>query len=361
MCSEMRGRSQAAQEAVSPIIGTLLVLAITVVGMAGIMLWGAPTIEAVQAQNAQVGVIGEFEELRSSSIDLSIPDASRIPTINVARGTIGLEPGTRLMVTANHSNCDLHVTGWADASVATVDFAAGGCSGTTFEVLQVVGSNTVRRYSGPVATTSVTIPAAAGFTPDVTQGDWMFRLSNGNDLSLVTYAQAWLVDNDALTWRLDTSRGGVSAFYDLGAVFSANGDAFFVEKGPSLQESEFGSGVFSFRMRTLNDTTGSAAISGRGSHEVFLGLVGNYARIDRADTYRLRFDMAGDLAESWCNLFIQRNTAIGATRYVEDGSLPCDQASDAAVRSVTYTVAGGGTVAFEAEVLHADIRVTLSV
>ena len=341
-------------EAVSPIVGTLLVLAITVVGMAGIMLWGAPTIEAVQAQNAQVGIIGELEELRGSSIELSIPDASRIPTVNVARGTLGLEPGTRMMVTADHgaAACDFHVTGWADASPTTVSYSSTGCSGSHFEVLEVVGSNSVRRLSETPLDGSATVAGA-----DFGEGDWLFRLSNGDDLALVVYAQAWLVDNDAVVWALDTSQGGVSAALDLGAVFSRIGRADFVEKGPSLQESEFGSGVYSLRLRTFNDTSGSAQISGRGSHEVFLGLVGTHTRIDRADTYRLRFDVAGLRGEAWCNLLVQRNQLIGATRYVEDPLLPCDQDSDFDVRSVTYVPAA---VPFEAEVLHADIRVTLS-
>ncbi len=381
MCSRMPARSrpaqEPAQEAVSPVVGTLLVLAITVVGMAGIMLWGAPTIEAVQAQNAQVGVVGEFEELRASSIDLSIPDASRIPTVNVARGSLGIEAGTRMMVAADHdasnTGCDFHVTGWNGASPdTTVTVATTGCrtvvaSGCTavqacLEVLEVVGSNTVKRtittFAGGVAT-------VAGV--DFSRGDWLFRLSDGSAVPAESaiYAQAWLVENDAITWRLSTTNGGVAAAFDLGAVFSSIGDADFVEKGPSLQESEFASGVFAFRLRTLDDTGSVAAVSGRGSHEVFLGLVGNHARIDRTDVNKLRLDMAGLMSESWCNLFVQRNQVLGTTSYAEDATLPCTQSSASAMRSVTYVRRDPATSAvmtpFEVEVLHADIRVTLSV
>ena len=363
----MAPRTQSGQEAVTPVIGTLLVLAITVIGMAGIMIWGAPTIEAVQAQNAQVAVIGEFEELRSSSIDLSIPDASRIPTINVARGTLSVEQGSRMMVTANHdaAACDLHVTGWADSTVNTVSYNGAGCTLDTFEVLQVVGSNTVRRHSQAAAggTVAVTIPATASFTPDVSEGDWLFRLTNGDDLALVVYAQAWLVDSDQIAWRLDTTTGGIGAYFDLGAVFSSNGPASFVEKPPSLQENEFASGVYSLRLRTMSDTGGIGAISGRGSHQVFLGLVGNHVRVDEP-AYRLRIDVAGPLAESWCNLFVLRNEALDMVAYTEDATMPCEQASDSAVRSVVYVpldpVTAVPDVPFDLEVLHANVRITLS-
>ena len=176
MCSEMRRQDQ---DAVSPVVGTLLVLAITVVGMAGIMLWGAPTIEAVQAQNAQVALIGEFEELRASSIELSIPDASRIPTINVPRGELAIEQGTRMMVTAEHdATCDFHVKDWADNVPETsITYTSTLCSGSHLEVLEVVGSNTVRRAEVAVGAT----PNLAGH--DLSEGDWLFRLTNGDDLA----------------------------------------------------------------------------------------------------------------------------------------------------------------------------------
>ena len=366
MCSEMRTRQD--QEAVSPVVGTLLVLAITVVGMAGIMLWGAPTIEAVQAQNAQVAIIGEFEELRASSIELSIPDASRIPTVNVPRGELSIEQGTRMMVIADRDvdfpTCDLQVTGWTGTSPDTqVTVSASNCRavGTTcavpatqacIEVLEVVGSNTVRRAVTSYAGGTLTVASA-----DFSQGDWLIRLTDGDTLNPDVHAEAWLFDSDAVTWRLATSNGGVAAYYDLGAVFSANAGANFVEKGPSLQEDEFASGVFALRLRTMSDTSSISGISGRGSHEIFLGLVGNHARIDADDVHRIRFTIAGDLAESWCNLLVQRNE-LGASTYTEDATLPCDQATASALRSVTYVPA---TVPFPAEVLHAEIRVTLAV
>jgi FlaG/FlaF family flagellin (archaellin) len=60
--------------AVSPVIGSVLILVITVLGIAGVLYWGAPMIERIQVQNAQAAMVGEFEDLRDSSRELSVPD-----------------------------------------------------------------------------------------------------------------------------------------------------------------------------------------------------------------------------------------------------------------------------------------------
>src|SRR5687767_12502039 len=82
-------------EAVSPVIGTILILAITVIGIASLLLWGGPTLERVQSQNAAVAMQGEFEGLRDASQELSVPDHSRFPAISMPSGEVSLAPGTR--------------------------------------------------------------------------------------------------------------------------------------------------------------------------------------------------------------------------------------------------------------------------
>lgn len=348
------GRALPGDEAVTPVVGTLLILAITIVGMAGILAWGAPTIESIQAQNAQSAIVGEFEELRASAIELSIPDASRIPTVNLPKGSLAIEQGTRVMVTANHvTGCDFRATDWSGASPdTTVSFAGFACTGTTtLEILQVAGSNTI--------TKSTAAPAAAVTVAgvDFSQGNWLFRLTDGDATDPAVQAQAWLFDSDRISWELPTSSGRVAAHYDLGAVFSDDRGSVFLEKGPSLQENEFGANVYALRVRTLTDAGGTSGISGRGAYQVFLGLVGNHVRVDD-DTFSLRYDFQGDLAEAWCGTLILRNSGLSGAAYTEDGALPCVQADSAAVRSVTY--AKSGSAVFALEVIHASMRITLA-
>lgn len=355
------GRALAGDEAVTPVVGTLLILAITIVGMVGIMAWGAPTIEAIQAQNAQTAIVGEFEDLRANAIELSIPDASRIPTIVLPRGQLSIEQGTRFMVTANHASaaCDFHVTDWADTAQPTkVTIALGGCNSGSFdtlEILEVAGSNTVSEYEAAAASGEVTVAGV-----DFTQGNWLFQVTDG-ETSPQIGAQAWLFDTQRISWDLPTSLGGVAADFEYGAVFSRDGESVFLEKGPSLRESDVGSGVYTLRVRTLDDGGGSSAIAGSGSYQVFLGLVGNYARIgtDSPESYSVRYDFQGDLAESWCGSLLLRNAGLAddGVAYAEDPGLPCQASSITAVRSVTFEPNVAGS--FPVEVIHASMLVTL--
>src|SRR5687768_5034094 len=120
-----RSRAADGESAVTPVIGAILILAITILGIAGVLYWGAPMIDRIQAQNAQVAVVGEFQDLRDASSVLSVPDHSRFPTIVIPRGDLGLEKGTRIMVTSDRDTgnmgCDFRITHWADTAATTRD------------------------------------------------------------------------------------------------------------------------------------------------------------------------------------------------------------------------------------------------
>jgi len=361
--------------AVTPVIGTLMILVITILGITGVLLWGAPTIERIQAQNAQLAMIGEMEDLRANTMDLSVPDASRIPTIVLGDGELGVEPGTRIQVAAGHDGsnpaCDLHVTGWADASPTTVVVETDGCRTPTdtcttpmavgdacLEIHQVVGGNTVRKtvdFDAPTA-------AAEVVGADFTAGDWLFRLTNGESTALLeVYAEAWLLENDRFTWRIQTNSGELSAFMDSGAVFSQEDGTYFLDKAPPIQEDAFGSGVYVFWIRSLS-ALDETSVSGQGSYQAFLGLVGNYARVDEPDVRRVRYDFSGELAEAWCQSLLLRNPGLtGGAAYAEDGpDFACtDPTNPESIRSVTYAKPLDDPFPFE--FIHARIRISLTV
>ncbi len=358
-----------ADEAVTPVVGTILILGITVLGMAGILYWGAPTIERIQAQNAQAAMVGEFEDLRSSSLALSVPDASRIPTVVLPSGTLELVPGTRIMVTVGHDGdytaCNLHVTGWSVTGTSSVAVSTADCRpATTLEVHQVTGGNTVRKtdavFAGGVLTSA---------SSDFSQGDWLFRLTNGNAVNPTVYAQSWLLSSDAFKWSVATSSGTLAAYLDAGAVFSEERGTLFLDKPPPIQEDAFGTNVYAFWVRSLLAAPGVSSISGAGSYQAFLALIGNHARVDTAEARLLRYDFQGDLAEGWCNALVLRNVRLGSDLYQDGGSYSqaatdpayrCDQGDPAAVRSVAYRKDAAYTP-FKFEMLHARIRASLDV
>ncbi|HEX2065751.1 MAG TPA: hypothetical protein VHI93_02965, partial [Candidatus Thermoplasmatota archaeon] len=185
---------------VSPVIGTILVLAISVLGVAGILAWGAPTISRIQGRNALVAMEGEFEGLRDATQALSVPDHSRFPTVAMPGGTLSIQGGTRFLVTVDQDNgnfcgpggtgscagCDFRVKDWTDggADKGKVTVAATGCrtvdascppaaGHACLEVFSVGGTTLVKQASTYAAPTATVAGA------DFSKGDWMFRLSDG--------------------------------------------------------------------------------------------------------------------------------------------------------------------------------------
>jgi hypothetical protein len=365
-----RSRASTGESAVTPVIGAILILAITILGIAGVLYWGAPMIERIQAQNAQVAVVGEFQDLRDASSVLSVPDHSRFPTIVIPRGELNLQKGTRVMVTADRDatvspNCDFHITDWADTtSRASVTVSTSGCRGT-LAIYQVSGATLIQQ----TVTGGNTVTGA-----DFSTGDWLFRLALAGCPSGIC-AEAWLHSSDQVAWDLASGAGARHVAFDNGAIFSENGGSLFLEREPTIGDSVFGAGYYGFWLRSLTASSYNG-ISGAGSHQVYLSLLGNYDRVDSPSVSRLRFDVHGDLAESWCNSFLSRNDGLpdGSDLntaadgiYTGAGVLsPCAAIDTAGTRSVCFsqvttnscTSAGS---AFTFRFLHARIYTSLAV
>jgi hypothetical protein len=350
-------RATQGESAVTPVIGAILILAITIMGIAGVLYWGAPMIERIQAQNAQVAVVGEFQDLRDASSVLSVPDHSRFPTIVIPRGDLDLQKGSRIMVTADRDGtanptCDFRVTEWADTTAPTqVTVSASGCrtpvsstspaSGeATLQVYQVSGATLVlQTVTGCCAT-----PTVAG--ADFSAGDWLFRLANSACPSGIC-AEAWIHSSDQVAWALASGAGERGVVFDNGAIFSNSDGSIFLEREPTVGDSVFGAGYYGFWLRSLTANSYNG-LSGAGSHQVYLSLLGNYDRVDSSTVTRLRFDVFGDLSESWCNSFLSRSDDLpdGGDAGTEPDAIytgagpvasPCAAIDTAGARSVCFS------------------------
>jgi hypothetical protein len=66
---------------------------------------------------------------------------------------------------------------------------------------------------------------------------------------------------------------------------------------------------------------------------VYFSLVGNYDRVEASST-RLRWDIAGPLAQAWCNSLVLRSADLTGASYASDGGSCGDLGGG--VRSVCY-------------------------
>ena len=320
-------------DAVTPVIGAVLILAITILGIGGVLFWGAPLVERVQVQNAQSAIVGEFEELRDSTRELSVPDHSRFPTVVIPRGAISLAEGSRFMVTLNrdftNAGCQFLVRNWADDAAPTaVTITMAGCrAGATVEISSVSGSTLVE-YTPAISGSTYTVN-----TVDFSDGDWLFRLVHAS-CPLTYCAEAWVHSTDQIVWTLDSSTGGRTVHFDSGAIFSSAEGTTFLEREATIGDSVFGSDYFGLWLRSLTAANFNE-ISGSGSHQVYLSLLGNYDRSDTDGVSRVRVDVAGPLAEAWCNALLNRNGGLSGASY-ESEQAGCESVTADGVRSVCY-------------------------
>ncbi|MES2153999.1 MAG: type IV pilin N-terminal domain-containing protein [bacterium] len=361
------------ERGVSPVIGTILILGITIVGIAGVLAYGAPAIDRIQARNAQASMEGSFETLRDDAQEMSVPDHARKPAINLPGGTIDLAAGDRFLIASDHDTafqyCDLHVSDWSDAG-ASVTISSTGCrspsvtctfpmaAGTACLEIDAVAGSTITRQTASLSGGTASVGGA-----DFSKGDWAFRLTDGNANPTV-YAEAWLHSADMVRWRMDTATGRYEEFFDGGAVFGQRSGGYYLEKEAPIGDSAFGPGYYGLWLRTLIATGGIyAGVTGAKSHEVSMSLLGVATRVDEPTVYKLRFDWSGPLAQPWCNSFLLRNQQLGgAGIYTEDGTFNCTAGGSLGLRSLTYTclTCAGAGHPFKFRFLHARIATSLA-
>jgi len=368
--------------AVSPVVGSVLILVITVLGIAGVLYWGAPMIERIQVQNAQAAMVGEFQELQDSSRELSVPDHSRFPTVVISRGQITMASGSRLMLTADqdasNTGCDFHVTNWADtttkgsATVLVPNAAGVACRSATLQVYSVSGATLSQVYSAAVTASSTPTTVTPSPAVDFSTGDWLFRLSDGAATPTI-YAQAWVMSSDDIVWSTSSGTGARSVTFDTGSIFSQSQGTNFLERAPTIGDSVFGPTYYGLWVRSLAAAS-YGTITGSGAHQVYLSLIGNYDRVDTTTAYRLRYDVSGGLAQSWCNSLLNRAASLASQSppglYTTQGAA-CASITADGVRSVCFehvaAVSGSNacttapSAAFSLRLLHARIYTSLAV
>ncbi len=357
------------EEAVTPVVGTVMILGITVLGIGAILLWGAPTLQAIQDQNSVTAMEGEFQELRRDTLDLTIDKASRLPSVVVEDGALGIEAGTRFLVSTDmwgggtYAGCSLQIDAWDTGDADSFDIRNSGCTplGSVpqtcpagankwcLEVFSVAGGTTQEKDWSSTGSGPYTISVSDGGVPeDLQSGDWLIRVK---DDAGDTAAQAWILSSDRIAWQLRSAVSDVAIHLEGGAILEVDEGQTFLVKAPAIQEDAFGSGDYVFRLPTYipGDAT---SITARATPSVFLGQVGNnHLRTSTSGAEALRFSFAGDLSEGWCNAFLLRNNALTGTPYTVDGA--CTDTTP----TVVYVHPTDPTFAFE--LIHARVTARL--
>ncbi len=337
-------------DGVSPVVGSILILALTVVGMGAILFWGMPAVQDAQQRATQDGMEETLKDLRQRTLVLGVPDAAQVPVVRVAEGSLATSDGDHWLVSANHDatnpDCEFRLTNWDDGDASfTLDLTAcrtptTGIGCTTCLVVSEVAGGVLTDGGATLTGSTVTV------TSPMAGKDWYVRMFQGT----TTYAQAWIVQSGDISWTGD----GRSSRLTGGAIYSQQDDVVYLLQHPPVQENAFGTGDYLLRLPT---TSGSDSTTSGSDIQFYLGLSGIHARIDDP-TYTLRYQASGSLAESWCNAWLLRNQQVAGTPYV------ADDGCDAAEPSVRYRLVdppsgNPGAAVFNLEVLQIDVQTEL--
>lgn len=314
-------------QAVSPVIGTVLILFIVLVAMAGIMLWGVPAIQELQEQAEFQSVLSQVVQINAEIRAMRDANAARAPGLTMNHGSIDVEPGSRWVVTyyRNDTFKPTNITGWEDdASLSalvdghpksvniTLDRALGG----TFQSKATVNDCT---------TNCVLTYGAYALTGNTTR----ILVKQNSTVEM----ESWIFDAGRMTYRMDTLSDFNRIHVEMGGVFTQQGEALFREEKPTIKEPlwDLEPKDTSYLVRALQ-VEGDSSVSGKGRYTIQPRLLDTYGvtrarpSVDTTWAVRIQIDDSGLanspglLEEAYCNHFI----SIG--NYTQQGDAgACDE------------------------------------
>jgi hypothetical protein len=407
-------RAHASSEvAVTPVVGTILLLGIGIAGMAVVVLLGAPALDRLREQAQLEAMVAQLETMRDGMAGLSVPDAGASYSISLPGGRLAAEPGTRWLVTiskdtsALHEACDFRVLAWADGDAQllwpstlgtacrtpAVDVAGDnalvngngpdcytGDSGATvnlgaplgtvvfpalacFEAAKTsaLGTNLATSGGSCIQVPSVVAQCSTGITlsETVDRGeDWRLRLTNGQTGAAETvYWEAWLLHTDRIHW----DGGSVFTSLEAGAVMAGGPRSDVLTALPRVDEgAALGDPVL--LVLPMMDVDHATSFEGGSTHS-FQATLNQSVLRHQGDATRVRIDLQGSGAELLCSSFLQRDTA--PTPWLADGAdgacgLVGNESTDPVAADDTYSVRFDPAGTFPVVLTHLSFQLRMT-
>lgn len=276
-------------DAVSPVVGMVLVLGVSIVGIAAILYWGLPAIDEMKANVEHQSVESQFQELDSSIKELVAGTTEKTakrwqPTLN--RGQVALVNETEGWVYATemydgakdhsflYSGFDNTDNVFTIRNVGSHDLAAvtvqayrvnGTTSGHALFVMEDGPADTVKmdaqawaRYPSG-ADLELRLKDAEGATGQavpIKNATIRLRIYEG----AVKIAEAWFVPTGRIDYTLEAGLGTKTVTQNNGAVISGNGQTSALLNPPPIPPVSTTAGVpRAFARALLLNATGSFA------------------------------------------------------------------------------------------------------
>lgn len=280
-------------EGVSPVVGMVLVLGISIVGIAAILYWGLPAIDEMKANVEHQSVEAQFQELDASIKELVAGTTEKTakrwqPTLN--RGSVLLVNETEAWVYAvefqdSAKDYTFLYTGFADTDNAfkIKNVGPDGLANAQITAYRVTGTTTgqdLKVFEGATEWTakspwaintekSLTLKDAQGVNVPIKNATIRFQIFEDG----AKVAEAFYVPTGRVDYKLDAGMGTKTVTENNGAVLTGNGyTSALINPPPIPPLSTSGEVPRYFARAVLLNATGSF-----GGNDRFDVLVSLYA------------------------------------------------------------------------------------
>lgn len=312
--------------AITPVIGTVLVLFIIILAMGSILLWGVPAIRGLQEHAEFESVLTQMIQLNADIRNLRDPENTRLVTVSMSQGSLKVVEGSRWVLSAaTHADYSyINVTGWETGTGTTITLTSAAPN----PAIPATARITLDWMQGGQPTNEVTCASSCGNPAVLTLPAVPTQFTIDNKVIRIQITdggvlknEIWVFETGRLTYVLNDRSDRNRVHIEMGGVFVQQGPALFLEEAPSVKDPVWDSVPkdTSFFVRLL-ELDGSTTAGGKGRHPVFVNLVDNYGvlrgrpRIDPAVSLRFQVDDGGAvgtkgiLEEAFCNYLEGRDS-----------------------------------------------------
>lgn len=312
--------------AVTPVVGTVMVLLVASIGVGSILVWGVPNMQDEQSNAEFAGILNQFYSFDSIAENVmhggSAGKASK-GMLSIPGGTIQRSDGNWFVVSYYPKNIhggdvyDFSPSGFdaiaiaEDPLVITNDGAAVASPKivleTVWNTFHVVRSaETYASWdSGDSYTVSVMDPDEFNSYPT--------RLRVQDDATGDDLVVMWFYPMGALEYQTETSSGILTVALENAAVLTSRPGGTGLRDKPLLTQ-EFTSTdhpdeltfmAMFFMLFVDNVTTPGISAGGAGNYPLLFSLKSNNLRTNGTEVYRVQVDMIGTRTAAWVDYYTQ--------------------------------------------------------
>lgn len=313
--------------AVTPLVGTVLILGVSTFGLAVVLTWGLPSMEQTQAKAEIDGVFEQFHSLEEIQQDVMRSGASGKAStggVSFSQGELTRTQGSVFIVQSHDRlyNIDdthrywAHMVDSSDPFVVHVQALDGAPTSDRYVTASTVDPDTEKQV-GSVTAFNADGRAEVTVTRDALEGGTLRirvmhladdALGEPNDFRIM---DAWVMPAGALEYERDTRWGRTGVILEMGSVITDYPSGMHVHTDPLVRQETHSSGETRFLSvftPVLTGGPGDAPVesTGPGTHPLRFLLDLNMLHVTGRDVVSAGVHVDGPRADLWYDHFEER-------------------------------------------------------